>query len=1854
MPSHRDGHRPQFAAGLAFVFGLALCAPSWAGLIDGGPSTCDPTRASCAPGNGSGPGSDCTPAREALGLCQPPGTGNPGMCTPPSNGSPSCGGSGPASQGDGTGVQVGAGNPINLISGNKYQEETDLRALPGALGLELKRYYNSLSSHPGLLGANWRISYETVLFDLGGQIQIVQADGRRLMFQRGMNGNAALCSSATLQDGQVRIEEPRDGTTQRIYLWRWPDGRTLMFSGGSGGGHPLQAITAAGGEQVTLTYSPRGELIQVRDPQGRKLEFIYGSAVDRRSRALKAIDTPLGRVTYTQDKRGRLIEAASSKDAASAPYATRIYHYEDKFNVGHPNALTGISVKGIDSTTGKLVEQRLSTYAYNEAGLAILSTKGAPLQTQEGRPVADTGIEQVQVQYLDKALPFEGRADNASGAVTPRQLGRAVLTNSLGQKTEVLSAVIGGHYRLVQMKGAGCSTCGPTNMRYAYNARGQLLRATKLDDNGQPIFSEVTQHDAYGRVMRVGRQVHGTLVKGGTGPVQWTKRFEYPDVHYQDGSTALAPLPGVIAQPSVIAGKEHVTRIAYNAAWQPLIITDEGFSPIDEKGQPSPQGTPISRSTRYRYVTINGRSLLKEIDGPLPNGPKNVPEDSDLTLIDWDSQGRSIAEVTYPENFRAHIEYDSLGRLAAVTGPSGVTDRYRYDDRGSLASVSHEKGRVVFERESYRHDALGQIIETSSLVGDKDVPRTRQAFDVAGRLAWHADALGILRQAAYDTEDHLLSARVFGGSTEQLEHYAYDLHGRLQRVQDNAGATREIVRDDAGRLVASIDPLGRWTRYARELNGLRATQAANTTKPLVVRYAVDERGQLASIEAEASDGANTVRATRHQRVVDDFGREVMMINPDSGREVRRFDAAGRVVQVLQSDGSTIDFEYDLANRLVRRTATPQGIPAETARPQTVRYVYEASRLAQISDPQQTERYTYDDLDRVIRKTVTLALDGAGEAVSTTSYRYDEQGLLVAQTLPDGSELQYGRNGQRQIVALYRQTTAWAPFGWGRTALVKDIRRDLIGLRSVTYGNGVAGQWQRSREGVLGRVVYTSPRHETSALRTAFESLMADARAQNPQPAQPASAPGAFGLASDPHALWDSRLLFDLAGNIVVQGQFATSAVSRPEQTVLAYDAQDQVAQALQGGSRRVLATGAPQSSLAVWRYHHDSLGNRLLAQETDPSGAMGKTVRAGYVSTTDRRATQPIDEAGRPGQDDQRRYRWDALGRLTSVTREGRTTTYRYNRLGLRVAKRGEDVQQHVLYDDQRHRLAELDAHGRVTREYVWMGDQLVAVIQPQRPLDIKAPPEGVLQSLARTAQVLWANLTGSAPAMAYVHVDHLGAPVAMTDAAARPVWAAKYAPFGQRMDTGARGLVKTSAPETGSRVAGESMRLDLRLPGQWEDEESGLYYNDQRYYDPRAGRYISPDPLGLRGGLNAYAYVGNNPLGFGDPFGLVLFSFDGTGNTDDQAWLRANGSSLSNVRQFWNLYEDGNRRYITGVGTLYHDERYGDIRPEDFSRGTLLGSIPGVSLERADMGGNYSGPARIQRMIQYFNDEADLATDDSVAMEVDIVGFSRGAAEARDFANQIVAHTRNGVYRYTGSDGTQHCQRLDFRFIGLWDTVLSTNRSDYSYNLAIPDQFAYVAQAVALNEYRGDSHHAGFSSFGAFPLESISPGMYSPASTPGRTRIERGFIGAHADIGGGFGENENQLAQVALVWMLQQAQAAGVRMSDPSGLHSIIASPVIHDRSDSILTGAPGPYAEDRQVRYRDGTTTTQRQMMFSSGMSYPHTQQEQLINYFARDPLSPQWQQEQDLFQTGTVDIQRYLGWLNNNGYDIHLTVQ
>ena len=128
-----------------------------------------------------------------------------------------------------------------------------------------------------------------------------------------------------------------------------------------------------------------------------------------------------------------------------------------------------------------------------------------------------------------------------------------------------------------------------------------------------------------------------------------------------------------------------------------------------------------------------------------------------------------------------------------------------------------------------------------------------------------------------------------------------------------------------------------------------------------------------------------------------------------------------------------------------------------------------------------------------------------------------------------------------------------------------------------------------------------------------------------------------------------------------------------------------------------------------------------------------------------------------------------------------------------------------------------------------------------------------------------------SSPKVYYYLNNYLGSPQIMTNENGVVVWEAIYKPFGE-----------ADVHPYSSAVN------NFRFPGQYYDQEIGLHYNYHRYYNPKIGRYLTPDPIGLQGGINMYAYCMNDPVNmigpsgqFGSP-GIIIGGFSHTALTAD------------------------------------------------------------------------------------------------------------------------------------------------------------------------------------------------------------------------------------------------------------------------------------------------------------------------------------------------------------------------------------
>ena len=179
-----------------------------------------------------------------------------------------------------------------------------------------------------------------------------------------------------------------------------------------------------------------------------------------------------------------------------------------------------------------------------------------------------------------------------------------------------------------------------------------------------------------------------------------------------------------------------------------------------------------------------------------------------------------------------------------------------------------------------------------------------------------------------------------------------------------------------------------------------------------------------------------------------------------------------------------------------------------------------------------------------------------------------------------------------------------------------------------------------------------------------------------------------------------------------------------------------------------------------------------------------------------------------------------------------------------------------------------LDSDGTIQKvEFFYGGTNLIATLTaPPYSFTWTAVPQGTYSltavatdNLNGTRTSAAANVTvGRAPALNFVHVDHLNTPRLVADATGTTVWKwDQQEPFGNNV------------PDENPSGLG-AFDLPVRLPGQYFDKETSLHYNYLRDFDPSTGRYVESDPIGLRGGLNTYAYVSANPLRLTDRFGLA------------------------------------------------------------------------------------------------------------------------------------------------------------------------------------------------------------------------------------------------------------------------------------------------------------------------------------------------------------------------------------------------
>ncbi|EBS7635149.1 DUF4150 domain-containing protein [Salmonella enterica] len=903
---------------------------------------------------------------------------------------------------------------------------------------------------------------------------------------------------------------------------------------------------------------------------------------------------------------------------------------------------------------------------------------------------------------------------------------------------------------------------------------------------------------------------------------------------------------------------------------------------LDWRGQQL-MGIDLVTPQRQRLVTCryDSNGFLAECDTfqfshlwheYTPEGFMTRWRDTDKTCVDihYDSQGRAISTLStegyfddrfiynddekcttyldaeggetrywYNEDGLVTRSLDPLGReeitvwnnarLQSRTDALGRTTAYRYNREGEIIQVALPGGYGLF----YEYNDTGQL----TCLTTTDNQAWQWIYDKQGSVVSLIDPQGRKQQFSYSEQGDLLARILPGGATWRWSHDA--LHQVLETVAPDGGIT-QTEQDMLGRLLSVKDPLGFTTQF-RHSKAHAGPQGSveEINRPDGVRELMQQNSE--KLPESFTDGEG--KTTRYEYGA--FDLLMALVRPDGERLTCRYDKLTRLTEITNAEGEHYRLEYDKAGQLIAETDF-------TGR--TLTYTYDAAgRCIRTTFPDGTHlNRRYNVTDQVTDEEVTKG--DSDRTLSATTFRYDTQRRLVEAKNNDAT-VTFEYNDANQIVAEtingrrteYRYDPDLDTVSQRTTAgITEHFTRNLMGSLAswqiadhtpLIFEHDLRGQEtsRRSEAGFYQRLGYTPTGMPT-------QQKAGDHRAGPYERNKSLERKWLYDKAYNLTMVSDSlrgSMFNSVTKNDQIDWSTWTGSGNVPMcEERFSYDKNLNITRR-QTWVNEVLESEAHQQQQHGRVVSREHKGWRHQTSRINPDtgkpeeGKFVKVVNAHDITwkydVNGRLVEKLVDKGGyRPLQ---WRYRWDARSQLTGLeTPDGERWEYKYDPFGRRISKR----------------CTNRDKPGT---DFHWNGDQLTEEI-----------PVGADGKQEDENAVRWIYEPGSFTPLAryekgqlhYAVKDTTGRVQELLTEDGTIVWRGKQQLWGRE-----EYVNKEDAPV-----------CRLRFPGQYEDTESGLYYNRFRYYDCETGQYLCADPIGLAGGINLYQYA-PNPLKYIDPLGL-------------------------------------------------------------------------------------------------------------------------------------------------------------------------------------------------------------------------------------------------------------------------------------------------------------------------------------------------------------------------------------------------
>ncbi|WP_068063863.1 DUF6531 domain-containing protein [Nocardia xishanensis] len=778
------------------------------------------------------------------------------------------------------------------------------------------------------------------------------------------------------------------------------------------------------------------------------------------------------------------------------------------------------------------------------------------------------------------------------------------------------------------------------------------------------------------------------------------------------------------------------------------------------------------------------------------------------TVFEFDSDLR-LRNMIDPTGARTRTDYNDDRKPVRVIAADGAITRYEYNDDGDLAAVTRpDEATIHVEYQARNRPAA---------ISDADGSVRRFEYDEHGNLTAIVDSAGVRTVHTHHGSGAVASIVESTGARTEIE---VDAAGLPITIVDAHGGISRITRDHFGRPVTVIDPLNAITRYQWSPEGklLCRTDSDGHT----ATWEWDGEGNLrthidrAGGETSFTYGAFDLLASRtepDQTVTryawDTERRMVAVVNPLGHTWRYNYDPAGRIVSEVDYTGAQTRYDFDTAGRVAAVTAATGVIRRN-------RYDILGRLLEVRADTGEWVRYSHDVVGRPL-----TAISGVGnDRTHTVESTYTAQGRLAAQRVDDRPAMHF------QYDDFGRRVARTNPSG-STTTWQHDISGRITGLttdgHSIAFAHDAVG---RSTGWRLGAI--TVDQSLSSHGFVTQQQVHAD-----PAPSHDPSIPPGPSLLRRDDYTWRP------------DGYIATHTTTRPDTGPVV---RDYTLDAI-GRVTTITANG-----LTTERYTYDALSNITSSElpETIAPTPDAAAVTTRADSTTDNRREYRNNLLIRDGRT---RYHYDEAGRLirketTRLSRKPDIWHYRYNAFDQLTDVYTPDRQWwHYTYDAFGRRTSKqhLTNQGDLleTTHYAWDTAHLVE----------QATRQGVMrwnyQPNAHTPITQATDQASTDREFFAIITDLVGTPTELFD---------PYA---------ADSVGNATTDLWGTTTWQGAASTPLRFPGQQYDAETGLHYNLFRTYSPVAGRYLTPDPLGLAPAPNPAVYP-HNPTTWIDPLGLI------------------------------------------------------------------------------------------------------------------------------------------------------------------------------------------------------------------------------------------------------------------------------------------------------------------------------------------------------------------------------------------------